>query len=675
MPQWVGMMKLIFMLGIFIFAPFAIAKGINVDWSCPEQSQKTVINIFFNDQGNAIFNPDVFDSSLKSSAAEATSCISIFQKKATDELKSFKEKNCPASKDAVCNATVDYSIGKIQEKLKSSEAIKKNPMIIIDTSSVTRAGGATRVTPTPRDVPVASEASLEARVKSGEINPANLSQSFRHQGRDHKVSDFDNLVGDNIEKVFSSMGRDEAKQYAQNYLVAKAPILNSRKNSPQRSQVVSNLEKMFGYIHGSNAKEELAKVIQCEPLSPPLQAFQEIAAKLQETEKVSKCAELNPGQHKVFKKDRNAHYSTGSYLLKRKQDGNYQAILNVKFTQGAGSVTSQEMLARSKRCLAEASPFMKGPQNQNIELLVFSPEETNSLPSDERPAVNNVSIEGPNFGTNAAAYNEKVDCATITHEILHLMGLCDEYEETRPEYTRFGWNCRVITKAPSIMRDLSVYGKAVGQTLTCNCTTNTCRAVMNSSDDLKKLYTGYSFYEASDYQFRSTYCKEEYISNTTNMSNPGKGALILSDESSALVVETRFVGPYFSSPYYKIHRAKITCRCPAGDQKCIDQKQAAVRNISNDPFRRSCPRESTYSGSEPGLKVNKAVFENDQIKIAVSPEIPSLLQPNHFNKILEGSCPGKSEGYQQCAEFAYKGQPCTVPQVCNDDGFYLGAGK
>ena len=50
----------------------------------------------------------------------------------------------------------------------------------------------------------------------------------------------------------------------------------------------------------------------------------------------------------------------------------------------------------------------------------------------------------------------------------------------------------------------------------------------------------------------------------------------------------------------------------------------------------------------------------------------SLLAPNHFYKILEMNCPGRSANYQTCGAFAYRGPSCNVPDECRNPEFYLG---
>jgi len=60
-----------------------------------------------------------------------------------------------------------------------------------------------------------------------------------------------------------------------------------------------------------------------------------------------------------------------------------------------------------------------------------------------------------------------------------------------------------------------------------------------------------------------------------------------------------------------------------------------------------------------------------------APRLPSLLQPQQFNKILAGPCTGKgADGYIECADFAYKSDqngPCNVPDKCRDDKYYMGS--
>ena len=87
------------------------------------------------------------------------------------------------------------------------------------------------------------------------------------------------MVGDNIENVFVNLSRDQAKQYAQNYLVAKSTILTAKTESPQRTAVLNNLNQMVGYIYGDKGAEELAKILECKP-EDNLKPIRELSKKL-----------------------------------------------------------------------------------------------------------------------------------------------------------------------------------------------------------------------------------------------------------------------------------------------------------------------------------------------------------------------------------------------------------
>jgi hypothetical protein len=662
------------LLFILLITTSAFAGSFTVEWGCP----KTPVDVFFNDQGKLQFNPDVFNGKLKSGNAEETKlCIADFQKKVQEGLEDYKSKKCQDNKDDLCVISSDYLNVKVLDKIQSSKGVKGFPDLNLNTP-VTEIPDRPIVKPKEeRSTPVTAEEFLKQKIQKKEIDPKNLSQSFDFKNKSYKVSDFDKVVGENIENVFEKLNREEAKQYAQNYMVAKADILKKTTPSDAKTSVLNNLNQMFGYIYGEKGAEELAKILECKP-EDELKPIQDILTNLEDTKKVEKCKDLEPGEHKVFKKESSNYYGTGHYLLKRSKDGNYQAVVNVNFKTGGGSVSPQEMMERSKKCLEIASPHMKGPDGKTLQFSVLTPTEADKLPSNERPEPYDISIEPVGFGTNAASYAQNVDCATITHEMLHLLGLCDEYLEDRPQYGDM-WNCRVVTKVPSVMRELSAFNDAVGKSLSCNCSSETCKAIMKGSDEaLKKVYTMRSAYEVMDYKFRNSYCKETYITTASkNLAEGDKSLAILSDTSTGFEVESRFINQAYTAPYYKLLRSKIVCSCPAGDSSCLETKSQVVKAINNAGTKDLCPMGASLvstgaAKSKPGVAV-----EGDTLLLTSTPKLPSLLQPQQFNKILAGPCSGKgADPYNECADFAYKNNrngPCNVPAKCRDDKYFMGS--
>lgn len=657
-------------LFFFLLVNLSAHAGIfEVQWGCP----KTFVQVSFNDQGKLQLKPDVLNGKLKTGSAEETAdCITDFQNKTQEAFKAYQAENCKGSKQDLCIVSVDYINLKVADKIQSSKVMKKYPDLKI-TTPVTIISGKTEE---KREGPATPEAFLQDKIAKKEIDLKNLAQTFQFKNKTYKISDFDKVVGEQVENVFSTMNREEAKQYAQNYMVAKSDILKSTSPSEQKTQVLNNLNQMFGYIYGEKGAEELAKILECKP-EDELKPITDILSNLEDTKKVEKCKDLAPGEHKVFKKEASNYYGTGHYLLKRTKEGDYQAVVNVNFKTGGGSVSTQDMIERSKNCLNLASPAIKGPNGEKLQFSVLTPEEANKLPSDERPEPYQISIEPVGYGTNAASYAQDVGCPTITHEMLHLLGLCDEYEEDRPQYGDM-WNCRVVTKAPSLMRELSTFDKAIGQSFNCNCSGATCSAIMKSSDEsLKSLYTSKGAYQMIDYKFRNKFCKEEYLSASKSLSEPSKSLVILNDTSTQMVIESRFINDQPSPPYYKVLRSKITCNCPAGDQSCLSEKAKIADSLKENQVLKGCPRGTSFMSMGTKKGNQSVALDGTTLSLNSSPELPSLLQPQQFNKILAGPCAGKgADGYNECADFAYKSNkngPCNVPEKCRNDNYYLGS--
>lgn len=648
-------MKLYFLSILLLFSLTARAQELSAEWSCPETStQKTRVKLSFNDQGKIIFEPDML-SGLTESTSQTEACLKIFQEKVKSSLTLFKRQHCPSSGHDVCYASEEYVNEKVFQKISDSKLVSDNNL---------------QVNRLPSETQSAAD-ELRQRIQNEQLDIRNLNQTFSHQGRPYKVSDFDDVIGENLRDIFQSSDFEQARQFAQNYLLKNSEFLKSQAPSPKRTAVLNNLNRMFGFLYGDKGEEELAKLMECAP-EDNLRPVTDLLEKIQETEKVSKCAPLTPGSHKVFQKENSHYYSTGNYLLKKNADRNYQAVLNINFTQGAGSISPEKMMKKARECMAMAAPALKGPQGQKMEILLLDSLQANSLPRDERPNMNTISIERPNHETDAASYAENVNCAVITHEILHLFGLCDEYKEDRERLAHLNWTCRIETKRSSIMRDLRAFDQAVGKTYSCDCSGDPCKTVMSSNDEnLKKLFVSPPLQEVSDHQFRNSYCRDEYV--PVSASQPDKAVVILNEGEDSLDLEARYVSGKLQAPYYSKFAMKVRCKCPAGDANCREQLKNISRDVRINRMISRCPynafEKSMKEGSiRPGFSV-----ANGLLTIRTSPSLPSLLSPNHFHKILEGNCPGKADGYRQCAEFAYKSPPCgEIPSRCHDDNYYLG---
>jgi hypothetical protein len=633
----------IFLYLLLVFVP-ALAQEIVVDWACPRSSPKMPIKISYV-SNNFILSPDISLIGFPQNER----CYEDFRQDFVSKLRRIHQNSCSQSTTGLCSLQVSDAEILLKKTFSSNQALSL--------------GKAASLPPT--SVP---ESVLRQKVNSGEINLRNLNQTFQINRRDYRVSDFDKVIGNNIEKIFQGISRQEARQFTQNYMLAKSNILRSGPPSAERISVQQNLEKMFGYIYGEKGDEELTTALQCLPEGETLRPLLAIAKQVSTNN--NRCKLPTPGQSMVFLKDTTGNVFTGNYTLRRKSDGNYQALINFNFKSRSGRVTPEQMMQRTKMCMAQVSPAMKGPDGSRIELIPLTQAEMDRFPVQERHPSNDVTIENRNFPTNAEAYAEDVDCSIITHEVLHLFGLCDEYLESGTQ------SCRVETKAPSIMRDhVDAYTKAVGGTFKCSCSSGYCKSIMNSpNESIRNLFLLENIYNFTNSDFRERFCSEEFLDSTSGI-NLSSSTVLLEESEEKVILESRFLSPKEIPPFFKPQRSKITCSCQTNDLACRKKLKEISQFTKTPRVMRTCPWGTEHSGLEPGQQISNHDFNGTHLKFFAPPLLPTLLHPNQFYKMLEGSCRGRSSGYQECADFAYKSPKpsCDVPERCHDDSYFLGS--
>ena len=153
---------------------------------------------------------------------------------------------------------------------------------------------------------------------------------------------------------------------------------------------------------------------------------------LNDFERQSQCpSSLAPDKEKTV-----YPIGTGSgnspYPVKRYSDSSYSVHFTLKFSADKdydGPINKNQVhkhyLDRVKRCMGKANQKMLGPNGEKLRIVIKGPEESDN----KCESVKNIRIGSKDHRSNASKYEENIDCPTITHEILHLTGLCDEYEE------------------------------------------------------------------------------------------------------------------------------------------------------------------------------------------------------------------------------------------------------
>ena len=146
------------------------------------------------------------------------------------------------------------------------------------------------------------------------------------------------------------------------------------------------------------------------------------------------CTTLKPGQQKRVHAGTDPGLNS-SYLLKKETDGSYSIAFNLHLSADEdydGSVPKQEVpehyLKKIRQCLQKANQKLLGPEGQKLSIIINKSENQKEQTCKESDT-KNITIGSKDFRSSHQKYRSNIDCPTITHEILHLLGLCDTYKE------------------------------------------------------------------------------------------------------------------------------------------------------------------------------------------------------------------------------------------------------
>lgn len=379
---------------------------------------------------------------------------------------------------------------------------------------------------------------------------------------------------------------------------------------------------------------------------------------------------LKEGQHRFIKRSVEFGLDNSEYVIRRLPGNRYQALLNIEFTGSRHDVA--EMTTRVRSCMRQMSPYMRGPRGEKLEILLLEDKDLRRMPMLPKLEVSRISVtkQPEGYRGNSRNFGTNFDCITVGHEILHHLGLCDEYPETNSSMAE-AWKCRVVTTAPSYMRDMwYAFNTAVPTRTRCECNDD-CKKIMAKGGNQKAVYLSMNENDVIENDFKKIYCQvgEGTVTKTTNADTSGLSIL---DESPGYLqlVSRRTAGPDFTE------RKPVTCRCQRNDSFCLNFLKEVKSRVAKPIPRATCPdgyrKISSGIGNDGETRV-----EGDTLIINTKGNGQSLLQPNHFAKVLVGECKGAVKSYDRCASFAYMGSgtACDVPKECYDDSYYLGTPK
>lgn len=521
------------------------------------------------------------------------------------------------------------------------------------------------------------------------------------------------------ESTFSKMNRECQKTFTKSYIGNQAPLLLQN-----NKEAIKEVNQNFGSFI-SNMLSANKDCVDCSTgnFSNVSNFFS--AHSLTDLERKADCMDLNPGQNKVV--NRNAFTSpTGTrmkYALKRIDKRNYLATLNLNFVDkfSGDKVTSEIMHTRVKQCLRGMGKFMNSSDNRNINFSILTNTEAQSIDELERPPRIDINISESGGRANSMTYPSQIDCPTITHEVMHLLGLVDEYEEKSDfHYVDSNKNryktsklsgealeallssgkikkvydykaCRSVSKKESLMSDhREITSNGLPRQIKCSCRNSVCNSVIKKQNPvLLNLYTQNHFYLKKNIE-RDKYCKVTKVDKINNkkihLDRDLKGLKFanihkLKDEAVDISF-LKFQNPgIFDTGKVKLLAYNMKCSCKESDSSCIaqvDKIKTIIKKIKEKKGSAShCPWgaiQDTNHWKMPTEPKN-AQFIHDGFTITVIPKkiVKTLLRPSHFERIINGACQKKSTQYSRCAKYAYRAMASQCkdrPKECSDPTFW-----
>lgn len=300
------------------------------------------------------------------------------------------------------------------------------------------------------------------------------------------------------------------------------------------------------------------------------------------------------------------------YRLTKIGPGNFKSELNLLFVP---QEYHSDMIKKVDTCMKEANSYLKGKNGETLQLSL----------SEKAPQVTIRVTEDLTQNVHSHLYNTKVSCPTILHELMHLMGLTDEYESL------------ITSNVASIKRNENVITQ-----------------IVNAQGPGSRSYD----------------CRATSPKNSL-MNQQELAYLSLCDEQEATVQVCECQQKEFGLCDLTKQQAQSgSLSCPLGSV-AREQRKIKLPICPNGPSFQALQESETRTligSSQEGFftLVKKG-------KIVSAPK-QSLLQPAYFRVITEPGCQKENSIYYECAKNAYQtsrdsfGAGCKpVPRICSQE--------
>ncbi len=328
------------------------------------------------------------------------------------------------------------------------------------------------------------------------------------------------------------------------------------------------------------------------------QASDPVALLLNSFSSINNCVPLRPGEARVASQPINSNaeprYTLRSLPQSPGGQERFQAVLDLNFvpTEGLSMAPDEFKQQIVRPCLETANLALLGPAGESLQLVLF--EDIPDSDAVPRPQRSDIILSQTTARENAENWAINTQCNTIIHEVMHLLGLCDHYEET--------WIGTVI--GPN------------GQRIEVNDETPVTELQMKT--------------------FKSN--------SPCRITSPSTEIDLMNDHVEAF---DNCISPNFE---YTV------CACSPNNysENQQQQYQQCIANLSQIPNGMNCPGKiltlRDYLTSVPVIGMSGSESYIMEVQPLSSPPRPacSLLRPNQFRKIVNAGCSLGTRLYNLC---------------------------
>lgn len=106
---------------------------------------------------------------------------------------------------------------------------------------------------------------------------------------------------------------------------------------------------------------------------------------------------------------------------------------------------------RVRTCLNEinSNPSAQDSLGRKLKINIHTPQEALRIPAEKRPPMVDINIADTSIRENSRAYQIDTECSVVLHELLHLLGLRDEYQESSNGHYKNSLTGEAVTLNPT----------------------------------------------------------------------------------------------------------------------------------------------------------------------------------------------------------------------------------